>query len=476
MTQSHDLPVRNPWTGQIDIHLACSADQDVAARAQSLRAAQPSWAAQTMHARANALRAFAVQLNARRDALHQALSADTGRWTIAAREVDAVVAMLQRWADADPALLAAANGRSAAVPSVRFTTINHPYALVGVISPWNFPLLLAFIDTIPALLAGSAVLLKPSEVTPRHLPIVQAALDATPALAPVLSLVAGAASTGKALIDQVDLICFTGSVRTGRMVYAHAAQRFIPAFLELGGKDPLVVLPGSDIDVATTAALRASVQASGQACQSIERIYVHASQFDDFLALLVAKAQAVEINWPDLRAGTIGPIIFAPQARLIEQQLDDAVARGAAVHCGGKVEDHGGLWIRPTVLSRVHHDMVIMREETFGPIMPVMAYTTTDQALSLANDTQFGLSAAVIGPDTACAVEFARGLQAGAVSIGDAGLTSFVTDVEKQSFKSSGLGGSRMGASGIARFCRRQAVLIQEATPTAISSIQERHD
>ena len=213
------------------------------------------------------------------------------------------------------------------------------------------------LDTIPALLAGCAVLVKPSEVTPRFVAPLMASVREFPELAAVLAIVTGDGQTGAALIEQVDAVCFTGSVATGRKVAEACARRFIPAFLELGGKDPVIVLDSADPDRAAAVVLRASVQATGQACQSLERVYVHERVAAAFLERLVARADAVPLNYPDSRRGQVGPLIFARQAEIIAGQLADAVAKGARILTGGTIENHGGgLWLRPTVVTGVTHE------------------------------------------------------------------------------------------------------------------------
>ena len=262
-----------------------------------------------------------------------------------------------------------------------------------------------------------------------------------------------------------DCICFTGSVETGKKVALAAASNLIPANLELGGKDPLVVLPGSDLDTAAHVALRASVLATGQACQSIERVLVPHDDLEPFAARLAELASEVPLAIGNEPPGSIGPFIFPDQAAKVQAQIDDAVARGAKVLAGGKVEYHGGTYLRPTVLTHLSPDMDILREETFGPVIPVIGYTNIDEAVALANATEFGLSAAVIGPDEESALEVARRLDAGAVSIQDAALTNQYFEAPKQSFKSSGLGGSRMGPDGFARFFRKKAYIANMAQP-----------
>lgn len=474
MSAHRILSVRNPRTGQTDATIPALDAIAINALATNARAAQAGWLALGLEGRAGALLDLRAALDARADAVIDALCLDTGRRAIARQELAGVLASLGGWAAQAPHLLASnwTDGRFD-------TRMKHapqwvPYGLVGVISPWNFPLTLSMIDTIPALLAGCAVLVKPSEVTPRFAAPFMAAVAAVPALAGVLDMVTGDGATGGALIDAVDAICFTGSVATGRTVASQAAGRLIPAFLELGGKDPLIITETADLDRAVTAALRGSVLSTGQACQSIERVYVARSLHDGFLERLVRAAKATRLNWPDIGHGEIGPIIFERQAETLSRHIDDAIAKGARVLAGGVVEHHGGgLWLRPTVLADVNHTMEVMVEETFGPIIPVMAFDGLDEAVALANDSAFGLSAAVIAGTMEEAESIGRRLEAGAVSLQDAALTSLFYEAEKHSFKASGLGGSRMGPAGFQRFCRRKALIANHGAVTPLAAFAE---
>ncbi|MEM6834817.1 MAG: aldehyde dehydrogenase family protein, partial [Pseudomonadota bacterium] len=289
----------------------------------------------------------------------------------------------------------------------------------------------------------------------------------------VFEIVLGGGETGAQVVTNVDAICFTGSVATGRKVGAAAAQAFIPAFLELGGKDPAIVLESADIDRATTALLRGSIANTGQACQSIERIYVAEGIADAFEAQLVEKANAVTLNAQDMQHGQLGPFIFEQQAKIVGAQLEDAKSKGARVLAGGTVEDHGGQWLRPTVLAGVSTDMAVMTEETFGPVLPITRFDSLDHAVTMANDSQYGLSGAVFAGTVDEAEEVAARLDVGAVSINDASLTSMMYEAEKNSFKLSGLGASRMGASGLTRFLRKQAILINEGAVAPIAAFDE---
>ena len=303
--------------------------------------------------------------------------------------------------------------------------------------------------------------------------LTEAALAEVSELEQVFEIVLGGGETGAQVVTNVDAICFTGSVATGRKVGAAAAQAFIPAFLELGGKDPAVVLESADIDRATTALLRGSIANTGQACQSIERIYVAESIADAFEAQLVEKANAVTLNAQDMQHGQLGPFIFEQQAKIVGAQLEDAKSKGARVLAGGTVEDHGGQWLRPTVLAGVSTDMAVMTEETFGPVLPITRFDSVDDAVAMANDSQYGLSGAVFAGTVDEAEEVAARLDVGAVSINDASLTSMMYEAEKNSFKLSGLGASRMGASGLTRFLRKQAILINEGAVAPIAAFDE---
>jgi acyl-CoA reductase-like NAD-dependent aldehyde dehydrogenase len=359
------------------------------------------------------------------------------------------------------------------VPTIEVRTQFVPYPLCGVISPWNAPMMLALLDAVPALFAGCAVLLKPSEITPRFAGPLFGSVRAVPELAAVFDFVTGDAETGKAVIDQADVVCFTGSVPTGRRIAVHCAERLIPCYLELGGKDPVIVTATADLERAATAVLRGAVHANGMVCFSVERIYVDATIHDAFVALLVAKAQQVRLNCDNPRAGHLHPFTFAPQAAIVQRHLADAVAKGAVILTGGEVETHdGGLYMRPTVLTGVTHDMLIMQDETFGPCLPVMPFRTLDEAVALANDTTFGLTASVIAGSEAEALPIAERLNAGAVFVQDTFLTfAKGRTIGTNSFGFSGVGGgSRTGPDAILRFVRRKALLTQHGAPADIQN------
>jgi succinate-semialdehyde dehydrogenase/glutarate-semialdehyde dehydrogenase len=470
---TREISVRNPRTGEDDHQIQVADAAELAGVCDRLRQNQRAWSEAGTEHRCRVLKAWSDALISRGD-VAAALAVDTGRHLIAAVEVQALGGIVERWCSAAPGLLDVSGEWASATPGVGLRDQLVPYELVGVISPWNFPLLLSMLDVVPALVAGCSVVVKPSEVTPRFIEPLTASLDDYPELAGVLSVVTGDGATGAALIENVDAMAFTGSVATGRLVAESCARRFIPVFLELGGKDPAVVLPSANPVQAAKTVLRASVQATGQACQSLERVYVHESGFDAFVKALVEMAEAVELNYPDIRKGQIGPLIFDKQSEIISAHLDDARSKGATIHCGGIIETHGGgKWIRPTVLTGVDHSMRVMCEETFGPVMPVMAYRDLDEAIALANDTEFGLSAAVIGPDIDQAEYVARRINAGAVGINDGAMTVDVQDAPHDSFGFSGMGVSRMGSLGLMRYMRRKSIMIRHTEAKGVESLEE---
>lgn len=471
---SKPIDVANPRSGKHDYSIRRDLAAEIGPLTDTLRDGQRRWLESGIDARVAAMSEFVAALQAAQTDIIAALAVDTGRQLLAEGEFFGLIGSINRWCQLAPDLLVESARRSHAFPDVVIGEQLDPYPLVGAISPWNFPLLLSFIDAVPALLAGSAVVIKPSEVTPRFAAPVALAIAAVPSLQQVLRFVEGDGQTGAELIKHVDVVAFTGSVATGKKVALGAAARLIPAFLELGGKDPVIVMPGSDLDRATTAILRASVAATGQACQSLERVYVHSSVHNEFVEMLAAKASAVPLSYPDQNSGVIGPLIFATQADIIASQLRDAKAKGAKVEAGGEVVNHGGgFWIAPTVLTGVDHAMQIMTEETFGPIMPVMSYDNVEEAIRLANDTVYGLSAAVFGPDMASALAVARQLNAGGVSVNDAGMTTMIFEAEKSAYGMSGIGPSRMGPSGLTRFLRHKALYQNHGATTAIDSMAE---
>ena len=470
------MAVRNPRTGQADFQLQLATPVDVAAKAAALRAAQPAWEAMGVAGRCGVMARWLGAVKARAADIGEADAVDTGGCHTSYVQGFITMANIGGWLEDAPKAFESLKwqGPSFSMPTVEIESQVVAYPLVGVISPWNAPLMLALLDAIPALFAGSTVLLKPSEVTPRVIEALFETVREVPELAAVFDYVAGAGDIGQAVIQQADTICFTGSVPTGRKVAVACAERLIPCNLELGGKDPCIVTETADLERAATAVLRGAVYATGQVCYSVERVYVHESVHDAFVALLVEKAAQVRLNADNPRAGHIGPFTFAPQADIVMRHIEDARAKGAKVLTGGAIENiDGGLYLRPTVLTHVTHDMEIMRDETFGPCIPVMAYRDVEEAIRLANDTEFGLTGSVIAGSAEEAKAIGRRLNAGGIFLNDTFLTfaklrTFGTD----SFGWSGYGAPRIGPESLRRFLRRKSLMLQTGP---VADIQNDH-
>jgi succinate-semialdehyde dehydrogenase / glutarate-semialdehyde dehydrogenase len=323
------IEVRNPRTGKFDYVIIPPPPRLLAQQCNRARRSQTRWYQLGLEGRIEALQAWKQAILSGRKQLTDALVSDTGRLSISVMEIDSFLSSIDRWCGLVPELLQE-SAKNTAIPFVALQQTSVPYPLVGVISPWNFPLLLSTIDTIPALLAGCAVIVKPSEITPRFVAPLITALNEVPALRDILIFIEGAGETGAALIDYVDLVCFTGSVATGRKVAEAAAKRLIPAFLELGGKDPAIVLESANLELAISAILWGSIVNTGQSCLSIERIYVAESIFEEFYHQLVAKAYRLQLAYPTFEDGEIGPIIAERQAGIISDHLLDAVEKFTA--------------------------------------------------------------------------------------------------------------------------------------------------
>jgi len=469
------MKTRNPRTGEEDYDFPESSRKEIAETAGTLRVMQSEWETIGASGRAAVLNRFADAIDAHAAQIAGALCVDTGRGAVSWIEVQGCAGNIRRWAARGPELFARLDvePHPSSVPGVEIVTGYSAFPLFGAIAPWNFPVILSHIDAVPALMAGCAAMVKPSEVTPRFVEPMRKVLAEVPELP--LAYVMGGPEVGQALIEEVNYVCFTGSTATGRKVAEAAARALIPANLELGGKDPMIITAGTDPQWAAGVALRASVVATGQACQSIERIYVARKIAEPFLEALVAAAERVELTYPDPAQGHLGPFIFPSQADKVQAHIDDARSRGARVLTGGEVEVlGGGKYLRPTVLADVTAQMAVMREETFGPVLPVVIYDDIEDAIAQANDSEYGLSAAVLAGSLDEATAVGIRLDAGAISLQDGAMTSFVGDATNQSRGCSGLGPSRMGDSGLLRFLREQALIRQTGDALPIDAYAER--
>ena len=463
-----EIQVENPASGETITTVPELGAAEVAALAARAREAQPAWEALGYEGRARILMAARGWLVANGERVVQTLCGETGRPADEVQFTDLGygISALEFWAKQAPKFLAdeVVETASPFVRGGRKLEVRYtPLGLVGVIGPWNFPLTNSFGDCIPALAAGNSVILKPSEVTPLTSILMAEMMGAAGAPEGVFSVATGAGKTGSALVDEVDLIMFTGSTATGKRVMAQAAQTLTPVSLELGGKDPMIVLADADLERAVNAAISYGLNNAGQVCISVERIYIEEPVHDEFVAQLTERVEQLRQGPPGpLGSVDVGAIIFPPQIELIEQHVADAVAHGAEVRIGGSRADGPGRFYEPTVLTGVDHSMRCMREETFGPTLPVMSVPDAERAVELANDGPFGLQASVWTSDIERGHELARRVQAGVVCVNDAQLNYAALELPMGGWKESGMG-SRHGADGIRKYTRKQSLLIAPA-------------
>lgn len=469
------MNTRNPRTGVFDYQRPELSGEAIAARCQQLLQGQKKWQANGFTYRSEILQKWKSVLQAHQTDLLDALIMDTGRVWETKLEIELLLSSIDRWCKLAGEFFIPIPEKNTQIPFIRLQQDWVPYELVGVISPWNFPLLLSLIDTLPALLAGAAVIVKPSEVTPRFIAVMNKTIHEVPALNEVLAYIPGDGKTGAALIEHCQLICFTGSTATGRKVYEAAARNMIPVFLELGGKDPAIVLPSANLEQAAASIFWGSTANAGQSCLSIERVYAHASILPSLVERLKERAHNTLLNAADINQGEIGPIIFEKQVHIINEHLQDALAKGAQLITGSSSCENigGGYYCRPTILTQVTHEMKIMQEETFGPIIPVMSFSTTSEAIALANDSIYGLSGAVFAATPEEAMEVGKHITGGAISINDAALTAIMHEGEKSSFKLSGIGGTRMGAAALRRFLRQKVFIIKNGANVSPWTVQQ---
>jgi len=340
-----------------------------------------------------------------------------------------------------------------------------PWGVVGVIGPWNYPLSNSFGDCIPALMAGNSVVLKPSEVTPLTSLLIQEGMKAAGAPDDAFVVATGRGGTGAALVDHSDMIMFTGSTATGRKVMARAAESLTPVSLELGGKDPMVVLGDADVERAANAAVYNGFSNGGQICISVERVYVEEPIFDDFVDRVVKKTKALRQGKPGAFGSIdVGAVTCPRQAEIVTEHVKDAVDKGARVLTGGKLREGPGRFFEPTVLVDVDHSMKIMTDETFGPTLPIMKVRDTEEAVKLANDTRYGLNSSVWTKDIAKGERIAAQVEAGSTVVNDAVSNYAAQELPFGGVKESGVG-VRHSVAGIRKYCHAHAIMVTRFAP-----------
>jgi acyl-CoA reductase-like NAD-dependent aldehyde dehydrogenase len=467
--QQTEIRVENPATGEFVAAVPRVGADAVPGLVARARAAQPGWEALGFDGRAKILRRAQKWAVDNADRIARTIVSETGKAYDDAllAEVAYATSAFGFWAKHAPRFLADEKVRTSSPFLVgrRLVVRYRPLGVVGVIGPWNYPLTNSFGDCIPALAAGNAAVLKPSQSTPLTSLLMADALRECGLPEDVFLVAAGDGEAGQALIDEVDMVMFTGSTETGKRVLERAARTLTPVSLELGGKDPMIVLADADVERAANTAVYASMQNGGQTCVSIERVYVEAPIYDDFVDRVTRKVAALRQGVPDgPGAVDVGAITFAPQLDVVSRHVEEARKAGARVLTGGRATEHGGRFYAPTVLADVDHSMSCMTEETFGPTVAIMRVDDADEAVRLANDSPYGLAGSVFGKDVARAEAVARRVESGAVCVNDAQLNYFALELPMGGWKASGMG-SRHGAPGIRKYCRQQSLLITRFAP-----------
>ncbi|HWD84467.1 MAG TPA: aldehyde dehydrogenase family protein, partial [Solirubrobacteraceae bacterium] len=459
------IPVENPATGEVVGTVSKLEPAELQDMARRARAAQPGWLELGFDGRAAVMHRARKWLLANAERVIEKVVSETGKTWEDAQLTDFLytVTALAFWAKQAEKYLADEHVPSWNNPIAvgkKLIVRYEPVGVVGVIGPWNYPIVNSFGDCIPALMAGNSVILKPSEITPLSSLLMEEMLRECGIPADVFQVATGDGATGAALIGEVNCVMFTGSTRTGKAVMKAAADAVIPCYLELGGKDPMIVCADADIERAANAATYYSMSNAGQVCISVERVYVEEPVYEEFVQRVTENVRQLRQGAPHGEGSVdVGAVIFPPQLDIIDAHVKDAVAKGAKVVTGGHPATGPGRFFEPTVLVDVDHSMSCMREETFGPTLPIMRIPDLEDGIRLANDSEFGLQASVWTRDVKRGEAAARRLQAGVVCVNDAMINYSALNLPMGGWKSSGLG-TRHGSGGIRKYCKTQSLLI----------------
>ncbi|MGH3357835.1 MAG: succinic semialdehyde dehydrogenase [Nocardioidaceae bacterium] len=460
----------SPLTGQAVADIPLSTQADVDAAFADARTAQGSWAETDLHARSRVLLDLHDLVLDRQREVLDLIQYESGKARKHAFDEILHVALTARYYGRTLKRHLNTRRHPGVYPVLTRAEVNRvPKGVVGIISPWNYPYTLALADGLPAIAAGNAVVHKPDSQTPlTALAGVELLREA--GLPPGLwqPVYGPGAVIGGAIIDRADYVCFTGSTATGRTVAAKAAERLIGCSLELGGKNPMLVLADADVERAAEGAVRAAFSSAGQLCVSMERIFVSDAVYDRFVERFVARVRAMELSTELSFDADMGALISEQQLRTVEDHVADAVANGATVLAGGRARpDVGPLFYEPTVLEGVTPQMRCFADETFGPVVSLYRFTAEADAVARANDGAYGLNASIYSRDVKRARALARRIRCGTVNINEGFAATFAsTDTPMGGMRESGLG-RRQGAEGIHRYTEPQSVADQRLLPLA---------
>ncbi|MFL5824001.1 MAG: aldehyde dehydrogenase family protein [Solirubrobacteraceae bacterium] len=469
-TEQATIKVENPATGLVIATVPVLGTEEVGGLAERARAAQPAWAQLGFEGRGRVMRRAQRWMVDNVERIIDVVVSESGKTYEDAQLADYgyTVGALGFWAKEAEGYLQdehVPSWNNPVVAGKRLIIRYAPVGLVGVIGPWNYPIANSFGDCIPALMAGNSVILKPSEVTPLSSLLMAEMMRECGLPEDVFAVATGEGSTGAALIDHVDCLMFTGSTRTGKAVMKAAAERLIPCYLEMGGKDPMIVCADANLERAANAAAYYSMNNGGQVCISVERVYVEEPVYDQFVEKVTDNVRKLR-QGPAAGAGSVdvGAVTFPPQIEIVEDHVRDAMRKGAKVLVGGHRRHGDGRFFEPTVLVDVDHSMKIMTEETFGPTLPIMRVSDAEEALRLANDTDYGLQASVWTQDVERGEALARRVEAGVVCVNDAQVNYSALNLPMGGWKTSGLG-TRHGSSGVRKYTKTQSLLVTKLAP-----------
>ena len=436
----------NPADGSIVGRFPVMDTAQVQAAVERARAAQPEWNRLGIRKRLQILRRFQRLLHANKTQVAHLISREAGKPEVEALLTEVLVVL-------DVVRFLRKHAYDALRPEVvphgnpilktkRGRLLREPYGVIAIISPWNYPFSIPATETLAALAAGNAVVVKPSEFTPAAATELARLLHQAGVPEDVFQVVIGEGPAGAALMGApIDKVIFTGSVATGKRIAQAAAQRLLPVVLELGGKDPMIVLEDADVDVASSAAVWGAFVNAGQTCLSVERCYVHRSLYDKFLVACVEKTRKLRVGEGTDPEVEIGPMIHQGQLQIVEAHVNEAKAMGARVLCGGeRLAQLGPNFYAPTVIAEVNHSMRLLNEETFGPVLPVMPFDTEDDAIQMANGSEFGLAASVWTKSRGRGEAIAKKLHAGTVMVNDVICGFGISEAPHGGVKASGLG------------------------------------
>jgi acyl-CoA reductase-like NAD-dependent aldehyde dehydrogenase len=461
-TSSETFEVINPADGSVITNVPLDGPAEVAETVARVRANQPAWEELGIKGRAKWLYKLRDWIHDHQDEIADTMQRESGKVRgEAGGEAVYLMDLINFYGKKGHKFIGdeKVKAHSPLLKTKKLKVQYRPYPVVGVISPWNFPLLLSLGDAIPALIAGCAVVIKPSEVTPLGLTEVVEAWKSEIGGPDIFDVVNGMGETGSALVDEVDFVQFTGSDRTAKKVLARAAETLTPVSAELGGKDPMIVLKSANVERAANAATWGAFQNSGQVCISVERLYVEEPVYDEFVSRFLEEVKGLNQGMDGREFGKdVGAMTFPPQTQIVEDHVEDARNAGASIVTGGQRGEGPGDWYPPTVITDVDHSMKVMRDETFGPVVGIMKVRDSDEAVRLANDTRYGLAASVFGSKRE-AEAVARRLEVGTANVNDVLVGFLASDVPMGGWKDSGIG-FRHGDYGLKKFVRPESIVI----------------